>query len=251
MRLRVIIDTEGRSVYWQMAIDEALLKLRMEDRIPDTLRIYRFKPSAVTIGYFQAIRESVNLDYLLENRIDFTRRITGGGAVFHDTNGELTYGIVMKIHGELVDVLDSYRVICGGLVYALRELGVEASFVPINDVVVNGRKISGSAQTRRRDTLLQHGTLMYATDIDTLEKALIVPRVKLESKGVKTIRDRVITLKDVIGHMDVDKLVSALINGFSRSLGREYYIDEYREIELKTAEDLVSKYQDPSWIYKR
>lgn len=251
MSLRVIVDLDGRDVYWQMAIDEALLKLRLEERIPDTLRIYRFKPSAVTIGYFQAIRESVNLEYLIENKIDFTRRITGGGAVFHDTNGELTYSITLKITSELSDVLDSYRVICSGLVYALRDLGVEASFVPVNDIVVYGRKISGSAQTRRRDTLLQHGTLMYATDIDILEKALVVPRVKLESKGVKSIRDRVITLRDVIGEIDVDRLVESMISGFARSLGRGYIIDEYREIELKTASDLVEKYRDPSWIYRR
>lgn len=247
----MILDLDGRDVYWQMAIDEALLHLRLNDSIPDTLRIYRFKPSAVTIGYFQAIRESINLEYLLANKIDFTRRITGGGAVYHDMNGEITYSIVLKIQGELVDVLDSYRIICSGLIHALREHGVEASFMPINDIVVYGRKISGSAQTRRHDTLLQHGTLMYATDVEVLEKTLVVPRVKLESKGVKSIRDRVITLRDVIGEVDLDRLVKSLITGFSRILHRDIYIDEYREVELRTASDIVAKYKDPSWIYKR
>ncbi|MEM4717397.1 MAG: biotin/lipoate A/B protein ligase family protein [Desulfurococcaceae archaeon] len=251
MSLRVILDLNGRDVYWQMAIDEALLYLRLNNSIPDTLRIYRLRPSAVTIGYFQAIRESINLDYLLTNRIDFTRRITGGGAVYHDMNGEITYSIVLKTQGDLVDVLDSYRIICSGLIHALREHNVEASFVPINDIVVSGRKISGSAQTRRHDTLLQHGTLMYATDIDILEKTLVVPRVKLESKGVKSIRERVVTLRDIIGEVDLDKLVKSLIKGFSKVLHRDIVIDEYREVELRTASNILSKYRDIAWIYKR
>lgn len=251
MALRVLIDLDGRDVYWQMAIDEALLNLRLNNLIPDTLRIYRFKPSAVTIGYFQAIRESVNLDYLHENNICYTRRITGGGAVYHDTNGELTYSTVLRITDELIDILSSYRVICNGLIHALHALGVEAVFAPVNDILVNGRKISGSAQTRRKNTLLQHGTLMYATDLDTLERVLIVPRVKLESKGVKSIRERVATLRDVIGKVDVNELVKSIMVGFSKALGRDVYVDEYREIELKTASDLVNKYKSHEWIYKR
>jgi len=77
MRLRAILDLEGRDVHWQMAIDEALLVLRKEGLIPDTLRIHRFKPSAVIIGYFQRVRDSVNLGFLEEAGIPFTRRITG------------------------------------------------------------------------------------------------------------------------------------------------------------------------------
>jgi len=251
LKLRVVLDLEGRDVYWQMAIDEALLTLRSRGEIDDTLRIYRFKPSAVTIGYFQKIREAVNLEFLDENGIQYTRRITGGGSVYHDTSGELTYSIVLSIRGVLTDVLESYRVICNSLVYALRKLGVSADFIPINDIVVHGKKISGSAQTRRAGFLLQHGTLMYATDLNILEKALIAPREKLESKGVKSIRDRVITLRDIIGEVDVNVLVEYLVEGFSKTLSAEIYYDELSERELRVASELVSKYKSFEWVFKR
>ncbi len=251
MKLRVIIDLDGRDAYWQMAIDEALLNMRIREGLPNTLRLYRFKPSAVTIGHFQRIRDSVNLDFLNENKIDYTRRITGGGSVYHDTNGEITYSVVLPVEGVLADILESYRVICSGLIYALKRLNTPAEFVPINDVVVYGRKISGSAQTRRREYLLQHGTLMYATDLDTLEKALLAPREKLASRGVMSIRERVITLRDVVGPVDVDSIIDALIEGFTQALNAEVYYDELSERELREAEELVPKYRSVEWIFKR
>jgi len=245
------LDLEGHDVYWQMALDEALLTLRSRGEIENTLRIYRFKPSAITIGYFQKIKEAVNLEFLHENGIQYTRRITGGGSVYHDTNGELTYSIVLPIENVLTGILESYRVICSGLIYALRKLGVPAEFAPINDIVIYGKKISGSAQTRRAGFLLQHGTLMYATDLNTLEKALLAPREKLESKGVKSIRERVITLKDVIGEVDVNVLVESLIEGFSQALNAEIYYDEFSEKELRVASELISKYKSFEWVFKR
>lgn len=251
MKLRVVLDLSGRDVYWQMALDEAMLVLRSRGEIPSTLRLYRFKPSAVTIGYFQKVSEAVNLEFLRERGIEFTRRITGGGSVYHDTNGEITYSVVLPVEGALTDVLESYRIICSGLVYALRRLGAPAEFVPVNDVVVYGRKISGSAQTRRAGFLLQHGTLMYATDLDVLERALVAPREKLESKGVRSIRERVITLRDVLGEVDVERLVEALVRGFAEALRAEVYYDELSERELRAASELIDKYRDPKWIYKR
>jgi len=251
LKLRVILDLEGRDAYWQMAIDEALLQLRVRGEVENTLRLYRFKPSAVTIGYFQRVGDAVNLEYIKANSIDFTRRITGGGSVYHDTNGEVTYSIVLPVQGVLTDVLESYRVICSALVYTLRKLGVNAEFAPVNDVVVSGRKISGSAQTRRMGVLLQHGTLMYATNLDVLEKTLVAPREKLASKGVKSIRERVVTLKDIIGEVDVDLLVKTFIEGFKQALNAEIYHDELSEKELRVASELVGKYKSPEWIYKR
>ncbi|MGC8983051.1 MAG: lipoate--protein ligase family protein [Desulfurococcaceae archaeon] len=251
LKLRVVLDLEGRDVYWQMAIDEAMLLLRSRGLIGNTLRLYRFKPSAVTIGYFQKIRDAVNLDYVEKAGIPYTRRITGGGSVYHDENGEVTYSVVLPIEGALSDVQESYRIICSGLVHALRKMGVQAEFAPINDVLVMGRKISGSAQTRRAGFLLQHGTLMYATDLDTLEKALVAPTIKLQSKGVKSVRERVVTLAMVLGRVELDELVKNLVDGFSAALNATVYYDELSEKELKAAEELVEKYKSREWIFKR
>ncbi|MEM0035715.1 lipoate--protein ligase family protein [Desulfurococcus sp.] len=252
MKLRVIIDLDGWSAFLNMGMDEALLNLRMQEEIPDTLRLYVFDPSAVTIGYFQKIEESVDMDYASFHRIDVTRRISGGGSVYHDRNGEITYSIVTPARGVFSDVRESYEVICKGLIEALKLFGVEASFMPVNDIVVNGRKISGSAQARRRGYLLQHGTLMYATDLDTVSKVLKAPPVKLVSKGVKSIRERVITLQEALSRrVSKEEVAEALLKGFSKALNAEIYIDEYSEKELKLAEELSLKYKSREWVFKR
>ncbi|MEM4488506.1 MAG: biotin/lipoate A/B protein ligase family protein [Desulfurococcaceae archaeon] len=251
LKLRVVLDLEGRDVYWQMAIDEAMLMAKLRGIAESTLRIYKFKPSAVTVGYFQKIEEAVNLGFLNEMGIQYTRRITGGGSVFHDSDGEITYSIVLPATGDLANVQESYRIICNGIVYALRKLGVRAEFVPVNDVVVHGRKISGSAQARRGGYLLQHGTLMYATNLDVLEKVLVAPVEKLRNKGVKSIKERVVTLKQLTGAVNVDELVKGLIEGFAISIGAEPVPGELTGAELKLAEELVSKYRSREWIFKR
>ncbi len=247
---RLIID-EG-DVYWNMAVDEAMLILREKNIIPNTLRLYVFKPSSVTIGRFQKLREAVNLEYLLENKISFTRRITGGGSVYHDEGGEITYSIVASIDSISRDIIESYRRICMGIIYAIKSFGLNPVFKPINDIVVNNKKISGSAQSRKKNALLQHGTLMYNTNLDILEKTLKAPKEKLVSHGVSRIRDRVTTLSIELGYIvSKREVVDALITGFSKALNIEFYRDHYSEEEEKLASKLVKKYSSREWIYSR
>jgi lipoate-protein ligase A len=247
---RLIISSGN--VYWNMAFDEALLILRENDQIPNTLRIYVIEPSAVTIGYFQRIRDVVNLDYIVSKGIDYTRRITGGGAVYHDSNGEITYSITASIDDISHNILESYRIICHGIIYALGKLGVKAEYKPINDIVVNNKKISGSAQTRRRKALMQHGTLLYATNLDELARVLKPPRIKLESHHARDIRDRVTTLKEILGYrLEKEVVIEALITGFEKALNTKFYIDEPSNTERELIRKLIVKYRSGSWIYKR
>jgi len=247
---RLIIN-EG-DVYWNMAIDEAMLLLKDKGEIPNTLRLYVFNPSAVTIGYFQRVNDAVNLGFLNENRIPFTRRITGGGSVYHDVNGEITYSVVASIGDVAIDVLKSYEIICKGLVYAIEKFGLKAQFVPINDVVVNGKKISGSAQSQKKVALLQHGTLMYNTGLITLASTLEAPKEKLASHGVKSILERVTTLSRELGRtVSKEETIEALIEGFSKALNAEFEREELTEKEVKLADELVEKYKSKEWIFKR
>jgi len=240
------------SAEWNMAVDEALLELRKASRSPSTLRLYVFKPSAVTIGYFQKIAEAVNLEYAKSRGIPVVRRPTGGGSVYHDENGEVTYSIVAMVGEVPRDIEESYRVICAGVVYALEELSLEAEFVPINDVVVRGRKISGSAQLRRGDAVLQHGTLMYATDLETLASVLKAPKEKLVSKGATSILERVTTVSRELGRrVTKDEVVRAMIKGFSRALGVEFVEGQLTPEERRLAEKLLEKYRSREWNYKR
>ncbi|RLG83920.1 MAG: lipoate--protein ligase family protein [Thermoprotei archaeon] len=247
---RLIIG-EG-SIYWNMAIDEAMLVLHDKGLIPNTLRIYVMKPSGVTFGYFQRVDDAINLEFLRSKNIDYTRRITGGGAVYHDMNGEITYSIVAKIDNISRDILESYKIICQGIVYAIEEFGLKAEYKPINDVLVNGKKISGSAQARKKQSLLQHGTLMYNTDLDILSNVIKIPKEKMQAHGIRSIRDRVTTLSIELGYNPGYKhIVQSLISGFRKALSIEFKHQELTPMEITYAKKLVNKYRSKEWIFKR
>ncbi len=249
--IRLIIDGH-LDPYYNMGFDEALLTLRDREEIPPTLRLYMWEPSAVTIGYFQRIRDVVNLEYAREKNIPVIRRITGGGAVYHDSHGEITYSIVADVRGRFTDVQESYKIICGGIVNALRKLGLDAVFKPVNDILLNGKKVSGSAQTRRRRTLLQHGTLMVSTDLDELAKLLIVPREKLLSHRVTNIRDRVTTVSIELGkYMRPEEIVPYLIEGFQEALNARLIEEKPGPGETSLARILAEKYRSYEWNFKR
>jgi len=246
-----LIVNEG-DVYWNMGLDEAMLELKRKGLIPNTLRLYIMKPSAVTIGYFQKVVDAVNLSYLEKNEIPFTRRITGGGSVYHDAEGEITYSVVADLDFIPFDLLKSYQFICRGILETLSFLGLKAKFVPINDVVVNGKKISGSAQARRGNAVLQHGTLMYNTNLEVLEKALKAPREKLVDRGVLSLKERVTTISLEL-HRKVDKkeVIEALKKGFRKAFNVDFEEGGFTEEEISLARKLTSKYSSRRWKFKR
>ena len=202
-----------------MALDEALLEARSLGTIGDCIRFFQFSPSAVTIGRFQSLHREVNTEACALRGIDVVRRPTGGGTVFHDAGGELTYSVVMGQTPETRTISDAFAHICSGVVRGLRELGVEAVFAPVNDITVAGKKISGSAQARRKSALLQHGTIMYATDTALLKELLTVSRIKLRGKGVPSVDKRVTTLWQEAVACGIGDVMSALESGFAQLFG--------------------------------
>lgn len=250
--VRLILGIDGASACWNMAVDEALLISATQGRGRETLRLYVFKPHAVTIGYFQRIREVVDLEKAKELGADVVRRFTGGGAVYHDTYGEVTYSYLTKAVGPLSDVYRSYEIICRAIVVAAKKLGVNAEFVPINDVVVKGRKFSGSAQARRGCWLLQHGTFMYATNLETLSQLLLPQEKKLRQRGLSSIRQRVTTISDELKRrVELHEVVEALIKGFGEAMGIKFVEDELSDYELRLAKELVDKYRSYEWNFRR
>ncbi len=241
--------------YAQMAIDEALLELRSRNEVCDWLRLWRFCPSAVSIGYFQRVSRVVNVEEVEKLGIHLVRRFTGGGAVYHDQRGEVVYSVALEVRGELSDVAKSFEIVCGAIVEALRELGIEdVSFKPLNDVVVKGRKISGSAQARRfgeTRALLQHGTLLVSTDLSIMERVLKPPIEKLRGYGVARVRDAVIRLVDVVGEVPLEKIVDALIAGFERALRRHVIEDSLPSKVLELAKKLEPRFRSREWVYSR
>lgn len=240
--------------YMNMAIDEALCRLRSEGKSPNTIRLYRWKPSAVSIGYFQIVEEEVSVEACKELGVDIIRRMTGGGAVYHSYEGEITYSIIVNQgHPKIPDdIIKSYELICNGLVLALKDLGMPAAFRPINDIDVNGKKISGNAQTRRWGVVVQHGTLLLDTDIRTMFTVLKVPKEKISDKMIKSVEDRVTTIKRELGHVDFGEVEEALKKGFTEvfdaKLVKGKLSEEERRLALKLKKE---KYGTADWIFKR
>ncbi len=232
----------------QMAIDEAIMRARIEGKAPDTMRLYAFSPSSVTIGRFQSVVHDVNLGEAKRLGIPVVRRITGGGSVFHDEFGEITYSVIAgeSFHPMLKNVESSYRYLAGPLVDVLKELGLDAGFSGLNDITVNGKKISGSAQTRRKGVILQHGTFMYSTRVEVLGRVLRVSKLKLQDKGVSSIWERVTTLEREgikLNRWETYELLKgSFFNAFPMAEG------ELTDYELELAEKLVEEqYGNPEW----
>lgn len=248
MRLLELREDNGRMA---MAVEEAILIARSKDIVPDTFRLFKFKPSCVSIGYFQSYDAEIYDEKRKELGIDAVRRITGGGAVYHDYNGEITYSVIMSEKNIASNIQKSYEKICSGLVNSLHELGLDASFKPINDILVGNKKISGSAQTRKHGVVLQHGTLMYNTDIKTLFSVLNVSKEKMADKILKSIEERVTTVSQQKGPVGPEEVISAMEKGFEKTFGK-FERSKLTKEELEIAKGLYDeKYNTENWLKRR
>lgn len=238
--------------FTSMAIDEALLRLNAEGKSPNTIRFWRWQPTTVSIGCFQSVEREVDLGTAKKYGIDVVRRITGGGAVFHDHDGELTYSVVCKQDDVPDEIIESYKLICGGLVRGFERLGLQAEFKPVNDVLVNGKKISGSAQTRRWGSVLQHGTVLIAPDVRKMFELLKVSPEKISDKFIASVFERVTTVERELGRKpSFEEIRNVMSDGFRKSLGVELMENKLTDEEVKLTQTLRSKYASEEWLRKR
>ena len=196
--------------YFNMALDEFCLENIVLDE--PYFYLWRNRPSVI-IGLNQNAYSEVNLKYLEENGINLVRRVTGGGAVYHDLQN-LNYTIVSPIcHPERSEgsMGRSEGSTPAPIVAALRQLGVPAELTGRNDIFVEGRKVSGYARRVSKRQEIIHGTLMYDVDIDTLTHVLDTPGSKLNAKGIGSVKSRVANLKDYLpGFKSLDEVQAAL-----------------------------------------
>lgn len=236
-----VLETGYNNAALNMAIDEALI-----ENIGDApiLRIYGWRPAAVSIGYFQSIREEVDLEKCSKIGVDVVRRLTGGGAVLHET--ELTYSFITKQYPQ--NIMESYRWICETIVISIKRLGFDASFVPLNDIVVKGKKVSGSAQTRRKGVLLQHGTLLLDVDVDKMFCVLKVPSEKFKDKIIKDVKERVTSLAGTT----FEEMASSLKTSFATKFDAKLLADTMSTEEINHAKWLAErKYNSREWNRRR
>ena len=174
-----------------LAIEEYLL--RREDITDDILLFYINKPSII-IGRNQNTTEEINTTYVEENDIQVVRRLSGGGAVYHDL-GNLNFSFITNKSEENIQ---NFKKFTKPVIEALARLGVEAQLSGRNDILVNGAKISGNAQFNAKSRMFSHGTLLYNANLSNVAKALSVKPSKIESKGVKSVRSRVANIAEFL-----------------------------------------------------
>ena len=187
--MRYIIN-KSIDPHFNMAFDQWCLEREQFDE--PVFYLWQNRPSVI-IGLNQNAWGEVNLPYLQQHDITLARRVTGGGAVYHDLQN-LNYTIV----GRSTDLEKDYPRYATMIADALRALGVEAEVSGRNDILVRGRKVSGFAKRVWKDRLMVHGTLMYDVDLDTLTRVLDTPASKMHAKGVASVRSRVANLRDFL-----------------------------------------------------
>jgi lipoate-protein ligase A len=230
-----------------MAMDRAVLVSNSKGKVPPTIRFYRWQPSAISIGYFQCLEEEVDLDICKDLGVNYVRRITGGGAVYHDK--ELTYSIVIsESHIKIPkNIMESYRIICRAIIKGLKKLGIESTYIPINDIITNGKKISGNAQTRKAKTVLQHGTILIDVNVEKMFNLLRVPNEKIKDKLIADVKERVTSLKHVLDkEISFKEISNAIKTGFEQ----EFNIELVKGTLTKEEEELTKKFEEECFSTK-
>ena len=224
---------------FNLALEE-LIASRIDE---DIFMLWRNR-SAVIVGRNQNTAAEVDSSYAKEKQIQIVRRMTGGGAVYHDL-GNINYTICASGR-QLEDTAFSRNAAC--VVDALHGMGVAAEFSGRNDIIVDGKKISGSAKTVLSSRTLFHGTLLFDTDLSVLTRVLTPDPDKIRAKGIKSVRSRVGNLREYFPEMDVEDFITAFTN---EVISRNNAVLEDIPIELKQEAELLAneKYRTWQWNY--
>ena len=176
--------------------------------------------NAIIVGKHQNTIGEINLPYVQEKGIRVVRRLSGGGAVYHDLNNLNFTFIVSAVGRQSFD----FASFCRPVVSALAELGVSAEINGRNDMTIDGKKFSGNAQYRKRDRIMHHGTILYDSNLSIVSQALAVSRDKIESKGLKSVQSRVTNVKP---YMTEDIPVERFVTALRDAMFRDYALQSY------------------------
>ncbi|MCL5265668.1 MAG: lipoate--protein ligase family protein [Chloroflexi bacterium] len=275
-----LLDTGCADGYTNMAIDEAILLSCARGLTPPTLRFYRWKPTCLSVGFFQSIEREVDVEECCRRGVDVVRRPTGGRAVLHDA--EVTYSVAMGENHPLGcgSIPESHRKIGSVLSTGLRSMGIEAQMAPrlvrgLHDeqegevrrgrtpacfdvpsdyeITVEGRKLVGSAQARKHGGLLQHGSILLDVDLPTTLALLRLRREVPDVRLVQSLARRIVGLRQVLGRdVSHEHVVRAIVEGFKQCVGISFELGELTDEERLLAEQLRrDKYSAREWNYRR
>lgn len=270
------IDSGNCSPAYNMALDEALLEWHSEGKIPPTIRFYGWNPATLSIGYFQKVEKEIDLEAVKKYGLGFVRRPTGGRGVLHDR--ELTYSVIVsEEHPEMPKtVTEAYRVISEGILEGFKNLGLDAYFaIPRTDeekaglksprsavcfdapswyeLVVEGRKVAGSAQTRQKGVILQHGSILLDLDEDMLFDLFKYPNDRVKERMQRAFKNKAVATNELRDEsVTIDEAKKAFKEGFEKGLDIE--LEPYTltsDEEAYVNEIAKKKYESDEWNFKR
>lgn len=260
------ISTPPAPGAWNMAVDEAMLEHIGRGESLPTLRLYAWSPACLSLGYAQPYSDA-DEGRVKERGWEIVRRPTGGRAILH--TDELTYSITARLDDELVSgsLLESYNRIAGALLQAVRLLGLDPesksdaaaernSLNPVcfevsspYEITVRGKKLVGSAQARRKEGVLQHGSLPLYGDLARITDALVFSDDEVRQAAADRLLARASTVESILGRtLSWRDAAEAFARGFEAALGLHLSAEELSDSEKRRADELVrTKYGHPDW----
>lgn len=236
-----------------MATDEAIFR-SYEKFGCDTIRFYAWHPSTVSIGRHQSVRREVDVDSLRTYGFEFVRRISGGGAIFHDEKGELTYSIVTNIGNlESRDVESQYYELASLVFDPLVDMGLQLDYDQVHcpSVFSGGKKISGNAQTRSKDVVLQHGTILIDYRPEIMYSVLKARPGRSRETMIESVYQKVTTLSEKLDQrFTPSELAGTIVNALLNSSTPKFRIGNLEPAEVELATEMArEKYRTDSWNY--
>ncbi len=232
-----------------VALDQVLTEEVAAGRRAPTLRFWEWTESAAILGSYQSVSNEVDLDAAQAEGIQVIRRVSGGGAMFMEAGNVVTYSLYVPT--ELVagmSFAESYAYLDSWVLTALREIGVNATYQPLNDIASPAGKIGGAAQKRMGAGVLHHATLSYDIDADKMTRVLRIGREKVSDKGIRSAKKRVSPLRSQTG-MPRDEIISSLTRSFMAENRAEF--GEVTPAELQRARELAdTKFASDEWTFR-
>lgn len=270
------INSGACSPSFNMALDEALLDWHSKGEIPPVVRFYQWNPATLSIGYFQSVEKEINMEQVAKHQLGFVRRPTGGRGVLHEH--ELTYSIIVSesYPNMPATVTEAYRVLSEGLLIGFQKLGLDAYFsVPDSEekrndlknpksavcfdapswyeLVVEGKKVAGSAQTRQKGVILQHGAILLDLDEDKLVSLFNYPSDAVKERVRRGLPKKAVAINRIREiPASMEECIVAFKSGFEEGLEIEFKPYKLTDVQLNYVKALEARrYANKEWTYRK